>query len=97
MEQPARDIIEHPERKLHYEGFGTEKADYCIATEVDGYGVFLYFTSQCPINAKYVPVLEQTAKENNILFHAIHIESREEAHNTPKIKIRTFRFFYACI
>ena len=46
-------------------------------------GYVLYYTSQCPYNAKYVPVLEQTAGENNIPFHAIHIESKEEAQNTP--------------
>ena len=36
-----------------------------------------------PFNAKYVLVLEQTAKENDIQFHAIHIESSEEAQNAP--------------
>ena len=46
-------------------------------------GYVLYYTSQCPFNAKYVPVLEQTAKENDIPFHAIHIESRENAQNAP--------------
>ena len=46
-------------------------------------GYVLYYTSQCPFNAKYVPVLEQTAKENDIAFHAIHIESREEAQTAP--------------
>ena len=46
-------------------------------------GYVLYYTSQCPFNAKYVPVLEQTARENDIPFHAIHIESREEAQNAP--------------
>ena len=46
-------------------------------------GYVLYYTSQCPFNAKYVPVLEQTAKENDILFHAIHIDSREEAQSAP--------------
>ena len=46
-------------------------------------GYVLYYTSQCPFNAKYVPLLEQTAKEKNIPFHAIHIESREEAQNAP--------------
>ena len=46
-------------------------------------GFVLYYTSQCPFNAKYVPVLEQTAKENDIPFHSIHIESREEAQNAP--------------
>jgi ribosomal protein S18 acetylase RimI-like enzyme len=46
-------------------------------------GYVLYYTSQCPFNAKYVPVLEQTARENDIPFHAIHIESREEAQSAP--------------
>ena len=46
-------------------------------------GYVLYYTSQCPFNAKYVPILEATAKENDIPFHAIHIESREEAQNAP--------------
>ena len=46
-------------------------------------GYVLYYTSQCPFNAKYVPVLEQTARENDIPFHAIHIESREKAQNAP--------------
>ena len=50
-------------------------------------------TSQCPFNAKYVPVLEQTAKENNIPFHAIHIESREEAQNAPT-PITNYALFY---
>ena len=46
-------------------------------------GYVLYYTSQCPFNAKYVPVLEQTARENGIPFHAVHIKSREEAQNAP--------------
>ncbi len=51
--------------------------------QTDEKGYVLYYTSQCPFNAKYVPVLEQTAKENQILFHAIHIESREDAQSAP--------------
>ena len=50
---------------------------------IDENGYVLYYTSQCPFNAKYVPVLEQTAKENGIKFRAIHIESREDAQNAP--------------
>ena len=46
-------------------------------------GYVLYYTNQCPFNAKYVPVLEQTAKENDIQFCAVHIESRKEAQNAP--------------
>ena len=51
--------------------------------QTDEKGYVLYYTSQCPFNAKYVPVLEQTAKENQILFHAIHLESREDAQSAP--------------
>ena len=50
---------------------------------IDAKGYVLYYTSQCPFNAKYVPVLEQTAEKNNIPFRAIHIESRNEAQNAP--------------
>ena len=50
---------------------------------IDETGYVLYYTSQCPFNAKYVPVLEKTAKENNVPFRAIHIESREEAQSAP--------------
>ena len=46
-------------------------------------GYVLYYTSQCPFNAKYVPVLEQTARENDIPFHKVHIANREEAQNAP--------------
>ena len=46
-------------------------------------GYVLYYTSQCPFNAKYVPIVEQTAKEHDIPFRAIHIESKEQAQNAP--------------
>ena len=55
----------------------------CAHPHIEEKGYVLYYTSQCPFNAKYVPVLEQTAKENAIPFHAIHIKSREEAQNAP--------------
>ena len=50
---------------------------------IDEKGYVLYFTSQCPFNARYVPVLEQTAKENAIPFRAIRLKSREEAQSAP--------------
>ena len=56
---------------------------YTKHPRIEEKGYVLYYTSQCPFNAKYVPVLEQTARENDIPFHAIHIESREKAQNTP--------------
>lgn len=50
---------------------------------VDEMGYVLYYTSQCPFNAKYVPVIEGIAKERNIPFKAIHLQSTEEAQNAP--------------
>ena len=58
--------------------------------EEDGY--VLYYTSQCPFNAKYVPILEKTAAEHNIPFRAIHIESREAAQAAPT-PITTYALF----
>ena len=53
----------------------------------------LYYTSQCPFNAKYVPIVEQTAKENGIPFKAVHIESKEQAQNAPT-PITTYALFF---
>ena len=56
-------------------------------------GYVLYYTSQCPFNAKYVPIVEETAKQNGIPFHAIHIKSREQARNAPT-PITTYALFH---
>lgn len=58
----------------------------------DESGYVLYYTSQCPFNAKYVPVLEETAAEHGIAFKAIRLESREEAQNAPT-PVTTYAFF----
>ena len=60
---------------------------------VDEEGYVLYYTSQCPFNAKYVPIVEQTANEHNIPFRAVHIESREEAQNAPT-PVTTYALFF---
>ena len=60
---------------------------------IDENGYVLFYTNQCPFNAKYVPILEQTAKENDIPFRAIHIESREEAQSAPT-PITNYALFY---
>ena len=59
----------------------------------EGEGYVLYYTSQCPFNAKYVPILERTAREKGIPFRAIHIESREEAQAAPT-PITTYALFF---
>ena len=58
----------------------------------DEKGYVLYYTSQCPFNGKYVPLLEKTAKENGIPFKAIHIERKNNAQNAPS-PITTYDLF----
>ncbi|MCR5168525.1 MAG: YoaP domain-containing protein [Oscillospiraceae bacterium] len=60
---------------------------------VDEKGYVLYYTDQCPFNAKYVPIVEQTAKEHGIPFKAIHIENKEQAQNAPA-PTTTYALFY---
>ncbi len=36
MELPPRDIIERPELKLYYDGFGIGEADFCIVADDEG-------------------------------------------------------------
>ncbi len=59
---------------------------------VEESGFVLYYTSQCPFNAKYVPIVEQTARQHGIPFRAIHIQTREEAQNAPT-PITTYALF----
>ena len=51
--------------------------------QVDEKGYVIFYTDQCPFNAKYVPIVEQTAREHGIPFRAIHIKSKEQAQNAP--------------
>lgn len=59
----------------------------------DGDGYVLYYTHQCPFTAKYVPVVEQTAKEQGIAFRTIHLTQREQAQNAPT-PLTTYALFY---
>ena len=60
---------------------------------IDEGGYVLYYTHQCPFNAKYVPVLAETAEKMGIPFKAIRIESREEAQNAPT-PMTTYALFH---
>ena len=60
-------------------------------TDMDGY--VLYYTNQCPFTAKYVPVIENIAKEHGLPFHSVHIESKEDAQNAPT-PTTTYSLFY---
>lgn len=56
-------------------------------------GFILYYTSQCPFTAKYVPLLEEIARIRNVSFQTVHIQTREEAQNVPT-PFTTFSLFY---
>lgn len=56
-------------------------------------GFTLYYTSQCPFTAKYVPILEETARKRNAAFQAIQILTREQA-QAARIPFTTFSLFY---
>ena len=74
---------------------GTEKPQFkeCARhPHVDEEGYVLYYTSQCPFNARYVPVLEETARQENVSFKAIHISSKEDAQNAPT-PVTTYALF----
>ena len=68
----------------------TEKAKH---PHIEEQGYVLYYTSQCPFNAKYVPIVEAVAKEKGVQFKAIHLQSKQEAQNAPT-PITTYALFY---
>lgn len=49
----------------------------------DTAGFALYYTNGCPFTAKYVPILETCAEDNNIPLTVMKIDSREQAQNAP--------------
>ena len=56
-------------------------------------GYVLYYTNQCPFNAKYVPVLFEVAREREVPFQATRLETKEEAQNAPT-PVTTYALFY---
>ena len=60
---------------------------------IDEMGYVLYYTNQCPFNAKYVPVIENIAKEKSIKFKSIHLQNKEDAQNAPT-PITTYALFF---
>jgi len=55
-------------------------------------GFVLYYTDQCPFNAKYVPIVEKTAKDAGVSFTAIHLTTRRDAQNAPT-PVTTYALF----
>ena len=59
---------------------------------IDEPGYVLYYTSQCPFNAKYVPIVARTAAEQDVPFQAIHLTTREAAQSAPT-PVTTYALF----
>lgn len=55
-------------------------------------GYVLYYTNQCPFNAKYVPLIENIANEKSVKFKAVHLQSKKETQNAPT-PITTYALF----
>lgn len=58
-----------------------------------GRGFAIYYTSQCPFTAKYVPILQEMAQARDADLQAVHIQTREEAQSAPS-PFTTFSLFY---
>lgn len=74
--------------QLWYLPFDANAAPPCFTESarhprVETPGFLLYYTNQCPFTAKYVPIIEEIARERQLPFKTVHIESAEAARNAP--------------
>ena len=83
MYLPFDDNAEKPHfRKCAKDNF-TDMAD----------GFTLYYTSQCPFTAKYVPLLEDIARSKNVPINIVHIDTKDAAQKCPSA-FTAFALFY---
>lgn len=61
-----------------------------VLSESDG--LCLYYTSQCPFTAKYVPILSDIANAHGVDMKVKHIQTKEDAQNSP-CPFTTFSLF----
>ena len=79
---------------ISFKNFEKPKFKDCARhPHTDEQGYVLYYTNQCPFNAKYVPIVTKTALENDVKFKAIHISTKQDAQNAPT-PITTYALFY---
>lgn len=64
-------------------GKAPEFRDCARHPHIDEQGYVIYYTNQCPFTAKYVPIIEELAREHNVPFKAIHITDKKAAQNAP--------------
>lgn len=60
---------------------------------IDKEGFVLYYTTQCPFNVKYVPIIETVAKDRKVKFEAIQIATTKQAQLAPA-PFTTYSLFY---
>lgn len=60
---------------------------------IEEQGFVLYYTNQCPYTAKYVPLIENLARERSVIFRSICLKTAEEAQNAPA-PFTTYALFY---
>ena len=61
---------------------------------IDEMGYVLYYTSQCPFNAKICAYCRRNRKKKKgVQFKSIHLQSKEQAQNAPT-PITTYALFY---
>ncbi|AFS77495.1 putative N-acetyltransferase YoaP [Gottschalkia acidurici 9a] len=63
------------------------------AGKIEEKGFVLYYSNQCPFTAKYVPLIEEIAKDKKIEFKVIKYETTEQAQNAPA-PFTTYSLFY---
>ena len=56
-------------------------------------GFVLYYSNQCPYTAKYVPLIQEFAINNDISFKVIRFETTLQAQNSPA-PTTTYSLFY---
>lgn len=56
-------------------------------------GFVLFYAHQCPFTAKYVPLIEETAKSNGVQFKSVRFETAEQAQGAPA-PFTTYSLFY---
>ena len=77
-----------PHYELLYLPFSPDAPKPCFRPcvkdpHVDANGFVLYYADQCPFTAKYVPLIENIAKEKGVPLKTIKFATTEQAQNSP--------------
>ena len=80
---------------LPFEG-NTEMPVFCEQVKslsANNNGFELFYTAQCPFTSKYVPILENIARDRDVRFKAVRYENAQQAQN-GKSPFCTFSLYY---